>query len=115
MSHRKFEKSNPKVSISKLPHLGMTKKDFIDDFKRYYGHRLGRDANCRSLHYAYEALAMAISDRLIERWKDTYNSYRNTNCKRGFYLSMEFLMGRGLSNAMLNWALPMSFRKPCMI
>jgi starch phosphorylase len=80
----------------------MSKKDFIEDFKRYYGHRLGRDANCVSLHYAYEALAMAISDRLIERWKDTYNAYRLTNCRRGFYLSMEFLMGRSLSNAMLN-------------
>jgi len=39
------------------------------DFKRYYGHRLGRDENCLSLHYAYEALALAISDRLTERWK----------------------------------------------
>ena len=102
MPHRIFEKSTPHVDISKLPHLGMNKKDFIEDFKRYYGHRLGRDANCRSLHYAYEALALAISDRLIERWKDTYNAYRESNCKRGFYLSMEFLMGRSLSNAMLN-------------
>jgi len=102
MPHRNFERSKPKVAISKLPHLGMDRKDFIADFKRYYGHRLGRDANCRSLHYAYEALAMAISDRLIERWKNTYNAYREANCKRGFYLSMEFLMGRGLSNAMLN-------------
>lgn len=102
MPHRTFEKSKPHADISKLPHLGMSKKDFIEDFKRYYGHRLGRDANCVSLHYAYEALAMAISDRLIERWKDTYNAYRTSNCRRGFYLSMEFLMGRSLSNAMLN-------------
>jgi starch phosphorylase len=102
MSHRTFEKSKPKMAISKLPHLGMEKKDFIEDFKRYYGHRLGRDENCRSLHYAYEALAMAVCDRLIERSKDTYNAYREANCKRGFYLSMEFLMGRSLSNAMLN-------------
>ena len=102
MPHRIFQKSKPKATITKLPHLGVHKKDFIADFKRYYGHRLGRDANCRSPHYAYEALSMAISDRLIERWKSTYNTYKDENCKRAYYLSMEFLMGRSLSNAMIN-------------
>ncbi|MCK4493889.1 MAG: glycogen/starch/alpha-glucan phosphorylase, partial [Methylococcales bacterium] len=102
MPHRVFQKSKPKATICKLPHLGMEKQNFINDFKRYYGHRLGRDENCRSPHYAYEALSMAISDRMIERWKNTFNTYKETNCKRAYYLSMEFLMGRSLSNAMLN-------------
>ena len=102
MPHRVFQKSKPKATICKLPHLGMDKQNFVDDFKRYYGHRLGRDENCRSPHYAYEALSMAISDRMIERWKNTFNAYKETNCKRAYYLSMEFLMGRSLSNAMLN-------------
>ncbi len=97
-----FQKSNPRSDITQLPKLGMSKKDFINDFKHYYSHRLGRDENCRSPHYAYEALSLAISDRLVERWKNTYNAYRNVNCKTAFYLSMEYLMGRSLSNAMLN-------------
>ena len=80
----------------------MDKKQIEGDFKRYYGHRLGRDENCKSLHYVYEALSMSISDRLTERWKKTYNAYKKEDCKRGYYLSMEFLMGRTLSNAMLN-------------
>ncbi len=102
MPHRVFQKSKPKATICRLPHLGMDKQNFIDDFKRYYGHRLGRDAHCRSPHYAYEALSMAVSDRMIERWKNTFNTYKDTQCKRAYYLSMEFLMGRSLSNAMLN-------------
>ncbi len=102
MPHRVFQKSKPKAIICRLPHLGMNRQNFIDDFKRYYGHRLGRDENCRSPHYAYEALSMAISDRMIERWKNTFNAYQESNCKRAYYLSMEFLMGRSLSNAMLN-------------
>jgi starch phosphorylase len=80
----------------------MEKQHLMADFQRYYGHRLGRDENCKSLHYAYEALSLAISDRLIERWKKTYNAYKESNCKRANYLSMEFLMGRTLSNAMIN-------------
>jgi len=102
MPNRKFKTSQPKSTITSLPNLGMDKKHVITDFKRYYGHRLGRDENCRSPHYAYEALSLAVSDRLIERWKKTYNSYKETDCRKAYYLSMEFLMGRSLSNAMLN-------------
>jgi starch phosphorylase len=102
MPTNRFQKSNPKADITQLPKLGMDKKGFITDFKHYYSHRLGRDQNCRSPHYAYEALSLAISDRLVERWKNTYNAYKDADCKKACYLSMEFLMGRSLSNAMLN-------------
>ena len=95
-------KIKPKSTICTLPDLGMAQQHLLHDFKRYYGHRLGRDENCRSLHYAYEALSLAVSDRLTERWKKTYNAYKETDCKRAYYLSMEFLMGRTLSNAMLS-------------
>ncbi len=102
MPHRSFKTSKPKTTITKLPHLGMGQSDIIEDFRRYYGHRLGRDENCRSPYYAYEGLSLAVSDRLIERWKRTFNACKEQDCKRAFYLSMEFLMGRTLSNAMLN-------------
>jgi starch phosphorylase len=102
MPNRRFKKSQPKSNITTLPELGMDKKHLEADFKRYYGHRLGRDENCCSLNYAYEALSLAISDRMVERWKKTYNAYKESDCRRAYYLSMEFLMGRTLSNAMLN-------------
>lgn len=105
MPTRNFKKSKPSLTICTLPDLGMEKQHLMDDFKRYYGHRLGRDENCKSLHYAYEALSLAISDRLIERWKKTYNAYKEQDYKRANYLSMEFLMGRTLSNAMINLGL----------
>ncbi|MEI8208200.1 MAG: glycogen/starch/alpha-glucan phosphorylase [Methylococcales bacterium] len=102
MPHRRFKKSQPIKSISALPDLGMNAKQIEADIKSYYGHRLGMDENCKSVHYVYEALSLAVSDRLTERWKKTYNAYRTEDCKRAYYLSMEFLMGRTLSNAMLN-------------
>lgn len=102
MPKRKFKKSQPQIDITQLPALAMDKDGLEQDFKRYYGHHLGRDENCRSLHYAYGAFSLAISDRLVERWKNTYNAYREADSKNAYYLSMEFLMGRTLSNAMLN-------------
>ena len=102
MPSNKFVISKPKSSITKLPGQGREKKDFIDDFKQYYVHLLGRDENCRSPYYAGEALSLAIRDRLMEHWKATHQTYKSNNCRRCYYLSMEFLMGRTLSNAMLN-------------
>ena len=102
MPTNKFVFSKPKASITKLPIQGRKKKDFTDDFKEYYVHLLGRDENCRSPYYAGEAISLAIRDRLMERWKLTHQTYKSHDCRRGYYLSMEFLMGRTLSNAMLN-------------
>ncbi|MEW8436826.1 MAG: glycogen/starch/alpha-glucan phosphorylase [Candidatus Thiodiazotropha taylori] len=72
------------------------------DFRRYFAHTLGRDDHCTSSHYPYKALALTVRDRLIERWKLTRSHYEESDCKRTFYLSLEFLMGRTLSNAILN-------------
>ena len=102
MPTQQFVTSKPKLSIIQLPDQGMAKEDFIDDFKQYYIHLLGRDERCRSPFYAGEALSLAIRDRLMERWKITHHTYKTEDCRRVFYLSMEFLMGRTLSNAMLN-------------
>ena len=45
MPHRRFKTSQPISTITTLPDLGMDKKQIESDFKRYYGHRLGRDEN----------------------------------------------------------------------
>ncbi len=88
--------------LGPLPPLGMDAEAISFDFRRYFAHTLGRDDHCVTSHYPYKALALAVRDRLIERWKNTRSTYETTDCKRTFYLSLEFLMGRALSNAILN-------------
>jgi len=100
-----FVKSRPVSSLTALPRLGMDAESLRLDFRRYYTHTLGRDRYCRSLHYSYDALALSIRDRLMERWKNTRYAYRERHCKRTFYLSLEFLMGRTMGNALLNLGL----------
>ncbi|MCX7099121.1 MAG: glycogen/starch/alpha-glucan phosphorylase [Methylococcales bacterium] len=102
MPIKEFVHSTPSTSITQLPEKGLKKQDFIEDFKEYYVHLLGRDEGCRSPFYAGNALSLAIRDRLMERWNATHETYKKNDCRRGYYLSMEFLMGRTLSNAMLN-------------
>ncbi|MDX1252342.1 MAG: glycogen/starch/alpha-glucan phosphorylase [Gammaproteobacteria bacterium] len=72
------------------------------DLRRYYSRTLGRDRHSRSAHYLYEALVLAVRDRLMERWKNTRSAYEQEDSRHAYYLSLEFLMGRALSNATLN-------------
>lgn len=102
VSQKFFRRSNPKSDITKLQALGMDKQHIAADFRQYYSLRLGRDENCRSPEYAYKAISMTIGDRLSERWKKTHNTLQGADYKKAYYLSMEFLMGRRLSNAILN-------------
>jgi len=102
MPNREFILSKPSESIIEVSSKGIKKKDFINSFKEYYIHVLGRDEQSRNIHYAYEALGLTIRDLMMERWKETHRTYKQSECKRTFYLSMEYLMGRSLSNAMLN-------------
>lgn len=51
---------------------------------------------------AYSAAGLAFRDRLIMEWNKTQQRQTFEDKKRVYYLSLEFLMGRTLDNAMLN-------------
>ncbi|XP_071934864.1 alpha-glucan phosphorylase, H isozyme-like isoform X2 [Coffea arabica] len=51
---------------------------------------------------AFYATADSVRDRLIKQWNDTYLHYHKVNPKQTYYLSMEYLQGRALTNAIGN-------------
>jgi starch phosphorylase len=53
----------------------------------------------------YVALALAVRDRMIERWIRTQDTYYRRDVKRVYYLSLEYLMGRTLGNGLINLGL----------
>src|SRR5262245_11276252 len=50
----------------------------------------------------YEALARSVRDVLSQRWVRTEQTYERVDPKRVYYLSMEFLIGRSLTNNITN-------------
>lgn len=51
---------------------------------------------------AYFATAESVRDRLIQQWNETYVHYHKEDPKQTYYLSMEYLQGRALTNAIGN-------------
>ncbi|MDD2309292.1 MAG: glycogen/starch/alpha-glucan phosphorylase [Desulfuromonadaceae bacterium] len=88
--------------LTELPPLPLDASALIHDYRRYFTYTLGQNKYCHSVKYFYKALALTVRDRLMERWKKTRYTYVDSRCKQGYYLSLEFLMGRTLGNAMLN-------------
>ncbi|KAJ5481966.1 hypothetical protein N7475_000778 [Penicillium sp. IBT 31633x] len=78
------------------------KDEFETELVRHIETTLARSLyNCDELA-AYSGTALAFRDRLIIEWNKTQQRQTFTDQKRVYYLSLEFLMGRALDNAMLN-------------
>ncbi|HEX5363406.1 MAG TPA: glycogen/starch/alpha-glucan phosphorylase [Gallionella sp.] len=58
----------------------------------------------------HDTTTHTVRDHLIERWVHTVDNYYEKDPKRLYYLSMEFLIGRMLSNAALNLGIEKSVR-----
>ena len=83
----------------------------IKSFLEHLEYTLGKDKYSATKYDAFNALAYAVRDKLVERWLDTQQAYYNLNNKRVYYLSMEFLMGRALSNCLINLGILEDFRE----
>ncbi|MTJ82709.1 MAG: glycogen/starch/alpha-glucan phosphorylase [Telmatospirillum sp.] len=72
---------------------------------------VGKDRDLATSRDWYLATAFALRDRLIAAWMQTMRSYYDNDVKRVYYLSMEFLIGRALSNGLINLGLYDAFRE----
>src|SRR5574344_1089684 len=70
----------------------------FDCVKRHYG-KTFKEATPRELFYSVSSAAM---DYVTDNWLATRNEYEKKPVKQTYYLSAEFLMGRALSNNLIN-------------
>ena len=82
----------------------------IKSFLEHLEYTLGKDKYSATKYDSFNALAYAVRDHLVERWLDTQQAYYNSDNKRVYYISMEFLMGRALGNSLINLGVCNDFR-----
>ena len=90
------------IELLQSPSLPMTADSMLEDFTHYFGRMLGRQTIRTKSPFLYQAVVFAARDRLMERWTKTRNATQRDDKRRVAYLSLEFLMGRLLRNALLN-------------
>lgn len=70
----------------------------------------GKDANQATIRDWYVAAALTLRDRIVHRWLSTNRNADNDGEKRVYYLSLEFLIGRLLTDSLSNMTLMAPFR-----
>ncbi len=90
------------IDLLQTPELPLTADAILRDFTHYFGRMLGRRTIRTQAPYLYQAVVYATRDRLMERWGRTRMAMERDHVRRCSYLSLEFLMGRLLRNALLN-------------
>jgi len=91
-----------KIELLQAPSLPMTSDAILKDFTHYFGRMLGRRTVRTQSPFLYQSVVYAARDRLMERWGKTRIAIERDDNRRVSYLSLEFLMGRLLRNALLN-------------
>jgi len=90
--------------------LGNGVDDLETSFLHYLYNTFGRHLDAPS-YYLFKALSYTVRDRLMAHWKQTWLAHYQADTKSAYYLSMEFLIGRSLSNNLLNLGLDENVNK----
>lgn len=83
------------------------KRDLMDHLL----YSVGKDPLEATARDWFEATAHAVRDRMTQRWMKTQRDYFDLQAKRVYYMSMEFLIGRTLSDSLINLGLYDAFRQ----
>jgi len=79
-----------------------TAAEIVQHFMQHLKFDMGKDQFSATPMDCYLSFAAAVRDILLDKWLKTQPREYAANRKRVYYLSLEYLIGRSLSNAILN-------------
>lgn len=110
-SSKKKKSKTPVGKSTSDKRVGMTADLLKDAFIDQLRFTQCKDIESAVPHDYFRAAAFTVRDRLMQRWIATQKTYQENDCKRVYYLSAEFLMGRLLGNNLLNLGIHEEMKK----
>ena len=86
-------------------------KSILQQFANHMKFSMAKDEYSATKNDKFKSLVYTVRDRLFEKWINTQQSYYHNDVKRVYYISMEYMMGRMLGNAMINLGLEDEFHQ----
>ncbi|KAG6336747.1 hypothetical protein ID866_2352 [Astraeus odoratus] len=107
----KWPRGDEKTWKDGLRSLDTNANSISRSFVNHVQTSLARQAHNLNDMGAYLATSLSVRDNLLINWNSTQLHMNRTGCKRAYYLSLEFLMGRALDNGILNLGLKDQYRE----
>ncbi len=82
--------------------MNLTKKQFMDMYQRMMIETYGRSLEQAHISEKYMVLGLLVRELSGNNWKTSKEELAKTQGKQMYYFSMEFLMGRLLTNNLMN-------------
>ena len=86
------------------------KEKFKNSIRTRLKRQYGKNLEEASSHDIYDAVSTAVMDHIQTNWMATRKEYEDNQVRQMYYLSAEFLMGRALSNNLINFGIMESVR-----
>jgi glycogen phosphorylase len=80
--------------------LEMTRESIKRSVAQHVEYTLGKDEFSVTKRDFFKALALAVRDRMFDRWNETQQRYHLGDVRRVYYLSLEYLVGRLLVDSL---------------
>ena len=80
-------------------------------FLEWLTYSVGKDVPAATRRDWFNTVALAVRDRVVDRWMDTTRAAYQQDSKRVYYLSLEFLIGRLLHSALSNLGIEQECRR----
>lgn len=93
--------TGPAGQTVELPEVEALSQDILNALR----YRVGKDAGVAKGHDWLSAAIQVVRDRIIDRWIASTKGAYETQAKRVYYLSLEFLIGRLMRDAFSNLGL----------
>jgi starch phosphorylase len=82
--------------------MTIDKEKLLEEVKRSLSQSFDKTVEDASSHQLYFAISKAVLGIIWHDWSKTRETYKTKEIKEAYYLSAEFLMGRAMSNNLVN-------------